>query len=118
MNNITSKASQERAASQIMNSKPVESVETAGSLAMANGKSLFSTNVYDVFSSSNPFAVDYTQYANTGSETPASSGFLSNFSSAVSVLGGANFAGASASSASCGGSTGGSCGGGSSSFVC
>ena len=118
MNNISSKTSQERAASQIMNNKPVESVETAGSLAMASGKSLFSTNVYDVFSSSNPFAVDYSQYADTTSESSSTGGFLSNFSSAVSVLGGANFTGASTGSASCGASSGGSCGGSSSSFVC
>lgn len=112
MNNISSKSSQNRA-NQINTHKPVESVETAGSLAMA-AQSLFSTNVYDMFSSSNPFAVDYSQYANVGAETSSQGGFLSNFSNAVSTLGSAGSA-----SASCGASSGGSCGGGSSSsFVC
>mgnify|MGYP003090896123 CR=1 FL=1 len=115
MNNITSKSSQDRAASQINAHKPVESVETAGSLAMAS-KSLFSTNVYDVFSSSNPFAVDYTQYASVGNQEASSSNFLSNFSSAVSVLGGADCSGASVSSGSA--SSGGSCSSSSSSFIC
>lgn len=113
MNNISSKSSQ-RAASLINTNKPVESVETAGSLAMSN-KSLFSTNIYDVFTSSNPFAVDYSQYANTGSETTASSGFLSSFSSAVSTLGSSDCSGASVSS-DCGSSA--SSSSSSSCFVC
>lgn len=116
MNNISSKSSQQNRANQINAHKPVESVETAGSLAMA-GKSLFSTNVYDVFSSSNPFAVDYSQYANVCGETTSQGGFLSNFSTAVSTLGGADCSGASMS-AGCSSSSGGSCGGSSSSFVC
>lgn len=115
MNNITSQGSQDRTAKQIAAHKPIESVETAGSLAMAT-KSLFSTNVYDVFSSSNPFAVDYSQYANVGGETSSESGFLSNFSSAVSVLGGSSASGG-ATASSCGASSGG-CSGGSSSFIC
>lgn len=115
MNNITSQGLQDRTANQIAAHKPIESVETAGSLAIAT-KSLFSTNVYDVFSSSNPFAVDYSQYANVGGETSSESGFLSNFSSAVSVLGGASAAGG-ATASSCGASSGG-CSGGSSSFIC
>lgn len=116
MNNITSQGSQDRAANQIAAHKPVESVETAGSLAMLT-KSLFSTNAYDVFSSSNPFAVDYSQYANVGGETSTESGFLSNFSSAVSVLGGTSASGATATASSCGASSGG-CSGSSSSFIC
>lgn len=115
MNNISSKSSQPRA-NQINTHKPVESVETAGSLAMA-GKSIFSTNVYDVFTSSNPFAVDYSQYSTGYTESSSSSGFLSNFSSAVSTLGSSDCSGSASVSSGCGGGAS-SCSGGSSSFIC
>ena len=44
------------------------------------------TKVYDMFSSSNPFSVDYTQYADCGATVAYNGGFLSDFSSAVSTL--------------------------------
>lgn len=105
----------------------VQSVETAGSLAMNMNHNPFmgmlSTPLMDVFTSSTPFIVDYAQYAYTTSDMAMSSGFLSNFSSAVSTIssgcgsfsdGGTVSSGAS-SGGDCGGASvgGGSCGGGS-----
>lgn len=78
--------------------KSKESVETAGSLAMNVFHSLFEVNTYDEFSSSNPFIVDYSQYSDCGDEVSCG-GFLSAFSNAVSILGGAD--GVSASSFGC-----------------
>lgn len=68
------------------NQRPVESVETAGSLAF--NTSLFSTPQYDSYSSSNPFApsVDYSNYSEGGSSESA--GFLACFSNAMSTIGG------------------------------
>lgn len=120
MNNISSKT-ETMANNNIRSTKPAESVETAGSLASNQLQSLFKTNVYDVFSSSNPFSVDYTQYASSGETVAFGGGFLSSFSSAVSTLtsAGSSFTGgtatastgASAGAASCGGGfSGGSCG--------
>lgn len=116
MNNISSKT-ETMANNNIRSTKPAESVETAGSLASSQPQSLFKTNVYDVFSSSNPFSVDYTQYASSGETVAFGGGFLSSFSSAVSTLtsAGSSFTGgtatASAGTASCGGGfSGGSCG--------
>lgn len=116
MNNISSKT-ETMANNNIRSTKPAESVETAGSLASSQPQSLFKTNVYDVFSSSNPFSVDYTQYASSGETVAFGGGFLSSFSSAVSTLtsAGSSFTGgtatASAGAASCGGGfSGGSCG--------
>ena len=85
-----------------------ESVETAGSLAMNSMFSLFSVNSYDEFSSSNPFAVDYSLYSDCG-DTVAYSGFLSSFSNAISTLGdcSSSFSGGDCSgSVSCGSSGG------------
>ncbi len=117
MNGILAKTSEDRT-NNIRSTKPAESVETAGSLAMNVFHSLFETNSYDEFSTSNPFAVDYSQYSDAG-ETVAYSGFLSSFSNAVSTLSSTtNFtSGTSSAGASCGGfsggaSAGGSCGGG------
>ena len=116
MNNISSKT-ETMANNNIRSTKPSESIETAGSLASSQPQSLFKTNVYDVFSSSNPFSVDYTQYASSGETVAFGGGFLSSFSSAVSTLtsAGSSFTGgtatASAGTASCGGGfSGGSCG--------
>lgn len=123
MNGILAKTSEERA-NNIRNTKPTESIETAGSLAMNQIHSLFEVNSYDEFSTSNPFSVDYSQYSDAG-ETVASSGFLSNFSNAVSTLSSSSFSstGSTVSAGSCtgassGASSGGSCGGGSFSSVC
>lgn len=65
--------------------KSSEAVETAGSLAMAGGQSIFSSDCYDEFSSSNPFIVDYSQYSDCG-DCSASEGFLSSFSNAMSTI--------------------------------
>ena len=54
MNNIASKSSETRT-NNIRSTRPAESVETAGSLAMYQQHSLFETRVYDMFSTSNPF---------------------------------------------------------------
>ena len=121
MNDILANSSQTRT-NNIRSTKPSESIETAGSLAMNHTNSLFETKVYDMFSSSNPFAVDYAQYADCGDTVAYNSGFLSNFSSAVSTLSsessssstsdGASFSGGSdcgfsgGASASCGASSG------------
>ena len=48
--------------SKSVNSKPVESVETAGSLAYINPFNYFATNSYDTFDSSNPFIFDIGTY--------------------------------------------------------
>ena len=123
MNNIASNTSEART-NNIRSSKPAESIETAGSLAMNQFHSLFETNIYDVFSSSNPFAVDYSQYSNSGETVAYTGGFLSSFSNAVSVLSSSTGVsdGGSYSSSSCsGGFSGASCGaslGGGFSSVC
>lgn len=118
MNSILAKASESHT-NNIRSSKPSESIETAGSLAMSQ-KSLFSTNVYDMFTSSNPFSVDYSQYAESDDTVAYNSGFLSSFSNAVSTLSSGDFSGTGTSSAcgsySAGASSGASCGSSSGSF--
>ena len=91
--------------------KPAKTVETAGSLAMNSAFDYFSVNTYDTFSTNNPFAVNYENYASDGSYTVADNGFLSDFSNAVSTLGGATCGGGAVS---CGSSS--SSGGGFTSF--
>jgi hypothetical protein len=87
--------------------KSSESVETAGSLAMGAGFSLFAVDCYDEFSSSNPFIVDYSQYSDCG-DCVAYSGFLSDFSNAMSTIGSAGGECSASFSGDCGGC---SCGG-------
>lgn len=119
MNSINAKSSNNLNAG--INQRPVESVETAGSLAFNNQPSWIATPQYDSFTSSNPFApaIDYSSYSSTEGTTIASTGFLASFSSAVSTIGGdSGFSGG----ASAGGFSGGcscscSSGGGFSSFV-
>ena len=87
-------------------------VETAGSLAMLYQKGLLTVAQYDEFISTNPFAVDYSQYANfEGDESDiAYGGFLADFSNAMSALGEANFSssgGGFGGFADCGGGGGG-----------
>lgn len=94
-------------------SKPVETVETAGSLAlmpMGQKAEYLAMNSYDSFTSSNPFTVDYSNYADYG-DSSIDGGFLSSFSSAISTIGFNGAAGAA--TASCGGGSfsSGSCGG-------
>ena len=120
MNNIASKSSETRT-NNIRSTKPSESVETAGSLAMYQQHSLFETRVYDMFSTSNPFAVDNTQYSDSGETVAYTGGFLSSFSNAVSTLtssGSFSDSSSSASTASCGGGfSGASCGASSGGFT-
>ena len=120
MNNIASKSSETRT-NNIRSTKPSESVETAGSLAMYQQHSLFETRVYDMFSTSNPFAVDYTLYSDSGETVAYTGGFLSSFSNAVSTLtssGSFSDSSSSASTASCGGGfSGASCGASSGGFT-
>ncbi len=117
MNSILAKSSETRA-NNIQNTKPAETIETAGSLASNQFHSLFETNVYDVFTTNNPFSVDYSQYSDSGESVAYTGGFLSSFSNAVSTLStssgfssGASFAGGScggfAGSSSCSTSSGG-----------
>lgn len=113
MNGISNKSSNR--ANQTESVKPVKTVETAGSLAMNSAFDYFSVNVYDSFSSSNPFAVNYAQYSDSteGAEI-ACGGFLSDFSNAVSTIGTASFTGGA--TASCASSSGGCSSGGFTSF--
>lgn len=120
MNNIAAKSSEART-NNIRSSKPSESIETAGSLAMYQQHSLLETRVYDMFSTGNPFAVDYTQYSDSGETVAYTGGFLSSFSNAVSTLtssGSFSNSSSSASTASCGGGfSGASCGASSGGFT-
>lgn len=115
MNGILSKSSESRS-HNVRNTRPRESVETAGSLAMNTFHSLFEVNTYDMFITDSPFAIDYSMYSDCG-ETVAYSGFLSSFSNAVSVISsgfsdggfsGGGFSDCGFSGASCGASSGGS----------
>lgn len=85
MNGILAKSSENKLHG-LLSPKNPETVETAGSLAMNTFHSLFAVNSYDEFTSSNPFAVDYSMYSDCG-DYVADSGFLSSFSNAVSVIG-------------------------------
>ena len=120
--NINAKSSSLNNNNQV-NAKPVESVETAGSLAFVNPFSYFSVNTYDSFDSSNPFAgtIDYSNYSDIGGETVATSSFMSGFASAVATIGASSSTGSSGAAccASAGGgfSGGGCSSGGFSSFV-
>ena len=82
-------------------------VENSGILAMNFGgtKSLLTVAEYDSYVSSSPVVVDYTMYADSdfsGSE----SGFMSDFSAAVAVLGDCGF---SSGGFDCGGASYSSC---------
>ena len=109
-------ATRQQQAERVNNAnKPVETVETAGSLAlmpMGQKSDYLAMNSYDTFTTSSPVSVDYASYANCTDGSSTAGGFLSNFSSAVATIS----AGGCAVSAGC--STGGSCGssGGFSSF--
>ncbi len=90
-------------ANDIRNTRPAETAETAGTLAMNEFHSLFETDVYDTFTTANPFAIDYSMYSDCG-DCIADGGFLSSFSNAVSTLSDGGFScGASFSGGDCGG---------------
>ena len=117
MNSILAKSS-ENQLQGILSPKQSESVETAGSLAMGSNTSLFATNVYDMFTSSNPFSIDYSQYSESTDTVAYAGGFLSSFSSAVSTLSasGSFSDSGSFSSGACGGFSSASCDSSSGSF--
>jgi len=56
MNGILSKSSENKLHG-VLSAKNPEAVETAGSLAINNYHSLFETNIYDMFTTDNPFAI-------------------------------------------------------------
>lgn len=104
MNGILAKSSEKLHG--VLSPKNPEAVETAGSLAMNTFHSLFAVNNYDEFSSSNPFAIDYSMYSD-GGDYVADSGFLGSFSNAISVIGtdcGSSGGGFASSGVSSGGS--------------
>jgi len=110
MNGILAKSSENKLHG-VLSPKNTESVETAGSLAMNTFHSLFAVNNYDEFSSSNPFAVDYSMYSDCG-DYVADSGFLSSFANAVSVISSdGGFTGGASVGGNCGFSSCGSSGG-------
>lgn len=115
MNSINAKSSNHL--NNGLNQRPVESVETAGSLAFNTSKSLISIPQYDTFTSSNPFAsgVNYSNYACTTGE---SSGFMASVSNAASITGGSDcgFSGGESSGFSGGGCASSCSSGGFSSF--
>lgn len=113
MNSVTARSSNRANQARNNNNRPSQSVETAGSLAMLNAQGWLSSNMHDSFISSNPFAIDYSQYANVsnndGSSTSYSS-FYGSFSNASSTMGSSD-GGSGYSGASCGASSGASSGG-------
>ena len=118
MNSINAKSSNNLNTG--INQRPVESVETAGSLAFNTQKSLISIPQYDTFTSSNPFApsIDCSSYSSSEGTTIASTGFWASFSSAVSTIGGdSGFSGGASAGFSGGCASSCSSGGGFSSFV-
>lgn len=93
-------------------------VENSGILAMnmSDARSLLSMGEYDTYVTSSPVAVDYSMYSDN-SDYSYDSGFMSNFSAAVSYLG--DSAGVSAGSYSSGAASysGASCGSSCGSFA-
>ena len=105
MSGISNKYSQHTGRTE--NTKHVQTVETAGSLAMNTPFNYFSINSYDSFSTNNPIAINYSDYSSAGCETTAiATGFWSN----IAML--SNISGSCAGAVSSGTSSGGSCGGG------
>ncbi len=105
-------ATRQQQAERVNNAnKPVETVETAGSLAlmpMGQKSDYLAMNSYDTFTTSSPVSVDYASYANCTDGSSSAGGFLSNFSSAVATIS----AGGCAVSAGCSaGASSGSSGG-------
>lgn len=87
-------------------------VENSGILAMnpSTAKSLLTMGEYDEYISSNPIMINYAMYANSDFGDSSEMGFMSEFSSAVAILGDCGFStGGFDCSTSCG-CAGGSCG--------
>lgn len=111
MNSISAKSSNSganKSSRAQSNNKPGQSIETAGSLAMWQ-QSAINAAMYDSFSSSNPFTVDYAAFG-ISADTVACSSFLNSFSNALSTLGDSGFS--DGSSGDCGGGGSFSAGGG------
>lgn len=87
-----SRNSRANKANNIKNSHPVEN---SGILAMSlsDAKSLLTIGEYDTFISNNPFAVDYSMYANCEFSEGNDAGFMSEFSASVAMLGDCGFSG-------------------------
>ena len=96
------------------NSVKNQPVENSGILAMnqSEAKSLLTMGEYDEYISSNPTMVNYSLFSGSEYSQISNSGFLSEFSAAISVLGdcafasggfdgGGGFVGASAGGDSC-----------------
>lgn len=83
-------------------------VENSGILAMNmnDAKSLLTMGEYDTYVSSNPVAIDYSMYANSGDYSETDGGFMSDFSNAVATLGDCGFSAGSFGDASCSSSSG------------
>lgn len=108
------KPSKHQTRSNETTNRPIQTVETAGSLAMLYNDGLLTIGQYDEFISSNPFAVDYSLYSNYSDSSMAyDGGFLSDFSNAVATLGASNgiSSGGFSSAGFSGGCSGASCGG-------
>lgn len=70
-------------------------VENSGILALTpfSAKSLLTMGEYDTYISSNPTVINYAAYADYDSDTVADCGFMSEFSTAISVLSDGGFGG-------------------------
>ena len=90
MNGILSKSPKSANAIRTNTNRPhIKSVETAGSLAMMNYNpfaGMLSTPLGDMFSSSNPFSVDYEQWAMSNYVPSDCIGFLGGFENALSTI--------------------------------
>ncbi len=118
-NNIFARtSSQQQNRTTNVKSRPSQTAETAGSLALKAEKSYIAMNSYDTFTPNSPYSlnIDFSNYANYNYGNSDNGGFLSSFANAVAVIGTdcGGFAGASAGT-SCASSC--SSGGGFTSFV-
>lgn len=85
------------------NNKPVEN---SGILAMnlSEAKSLLTMGEYDTYISSNPVAINYALYSDFSDGSDFDSGFLSEYSSALSCFTDGGFSGDCGFSSDCGSS--------------
>lgn len=76
------------ASSQKNNNVKNTPVENSGILAMgiSQAKSLLTIGEFDTYISSNPVAIDFSLYSNCDFQSEESFGFMSEFSSAISIL--------------------------------
>ena len=89
MNGIFSKSPKATSTKRMNNHKNSSPVETAGSLAMLNYNpfaGMMKTQLGDVFSASNPVAINYEQFADCNYVPSDCISFLGGFESAISTL--------------------------------